>query len=332
MVKDFTNSNVKRVGLLTMLALPVVAAAILISPKAIFADGSTARFGAGGIEFLKSEDIRMLEEVLEISTKLIRVRFRFLNESGKDIHATMAFPLPLYPSFLIDRRSGIGHPADSIMDSFTVRIDGHLVSPKIDRKAILNNGDITAQLREIGLSEAQIFAAFELTKYEQAAMERLDEKKRALLQSNWEISETAFWQQTFPAGKEIVVEHTYKPAVGSFPDAWFGTWMRRKDDEVCLHDVTAQAIENRVKALDTGGDGMVNVRTEDVEYILSTGRNWKGPIRKFTLRIEKESPDQFVSLCFPEKPKKVRPTVYEFVQKNFVPPDKLVVYFYTVGP
>lgn len=68
---------------------------------------------------------------------------------------------------------------------------------------------------------------------------------------------------------------------------------------------------------------------EDVEYILGTGRNWKGPIADFTLRIEKARPDDIVSLCFPGQPRRVSPTVLEFHEVNLVPQDRLVVYFYS---
>ncbi len=77
---------------------------------------------------------------------------------------------------------------------------------------------------------------------------------------------------------------------------------------------------------------MVYVTLHDVEYILGTGRNWKGPIGVFTLRIEKDSPDQLVSLCLPGELRKVDSTSYEFTSKDFVPQDKLVIYFYDVGP
>jgi hypothetical protein len=73
------------------------------------------------------------------------------------------------------------------------------------------------------------------------------------------------------------------------------------------------------------------VFASDIEYVLGTGRNWKGPIGKFVLRIEKESRDHFVALCFPGSPKQISPTASEYVETNFVPPDRLVVYFYSIG-
>ena len=91
-------------------------------------------------------------------------------------------------------------------------------------------------------------------------------------------------------------------------------------------------IEERVEALAGMGEKMAYVTLHDVEYILGTGRNWKGTTGKFTLRIRKDSAEQIVSLCFPGKPRKADAELLEFVQEDFVPQDKLVVYFYDVAP
>ena len=75
---------------------------------------------------------------------------------------------------------------------------------------------------------------------------------------------------------------------------------------------------------------MVYLRLRDIEYVLGTGRNWRGPIGDFRLVIRKESPDQIVSLCFPGKPTRTSATTLEFNHTNFVPQDKIVVYFYDI--
>ncbi|MFH0825218.1 MAG: DUF4424 family protein, partial [Pseudomonadota bacterium] len=142
--------------------LPTIYAVILIvgmiwsSVLGTFADDSTARFGAGGIEFLKSDDIRMVEEVLEVSTKAVRVRFCFLNQSDRDICTTVAFPLPPYPPFFANGPSGVSNPA-SIMEAFKVQVAGRQVPTQYDRKAVVAGVDVTDQLRASGLSEGQIF-------------------------------------------------------------------------------------------------------------------------------------------------------------------------------
>jgi hypothetical protein len=63
---------------------------------------------------------------------------------------------------------------------------------------------------------------------------------------------------------------------------------------------------------------------------LGTGRNWKGPIGEFKPRLKKGIPEEIVSACLPGQPKKLSPTLYEFTERNFVPDDRLVVYFYDV--
>ena len=74
----------------------LIVAAVTMSASAARANDSMARVGAGGIRLIKSEHIRMLEEVLEISTKTVSVTYRFLNESAHDIRTTVAFLMPPY--------------------------------------------------------------------------------------------------------------------------------------------------------------------------------------------------------------------------------------------
>jgi hypothetical protein len=325
-----------------MLGGLVVTAAILISPTGICANDSPARLGIGGITFTKNKQIRMLEEVLEISTKKIRVTYRFLNESDKDIDTTVAFPLPPYGAAAAPLEGPPSEPNPSfLLGKFRSLVNGRSVATQVERKAVVGEQDVTDRLRGLGLSDERIFS-FDPTPGQLSALERLGGEKKGLLESNvpgWKIAETAFWQQTFPSRKEIVIEHDYEPIVGEtgnkpyqkgfgyfdLPTAYYGESLR----DVCLDDITRRAIENRIRPY-ADKDETVSVDLKHVEYILGTGRNWKGPIGQFTLRIEKENPDQLISLCFPGKPIKVSPTVYEFRQMDFVPPDRLVVYLYTI--
>jgi hypothetical protein len=104
-----------------------------------------------------------------------------------------------------------------------------------------------------------------------------------------------------------------------------------RSKEACIDESTRKAVVKKVNAHAKTGASMVDVYLQDVEYILGTGRNWKGPIRDFKLRIKKDSADQLITLCFPGKSKKINPLVIEFTRSNFVPQDKLIVYFITVG-
>ena len=231
-------------------------------------------------------------------------------------------------------------------------MNGRAVTTEYQRKALLGDRDITSELRKQGLSDREIFFEMFLdadgVDYE-ALENRLGEIKRKVGYL-WGISGTVFWNMTFPAREETIVEHEYAPATGygwAIPDlgtrekpskvnmdAFWKSFTGKTDreNEDCLDERTKRAIASRVRTfLSNGADG-VTPSYRKVEYILGTGRNWKGPIGEFTLRLVKENTGQFVSVCFPGQPRRISPTVYEFSQKDFVPQDLLVVYFYDVKP
>jgi hypothetical protein len=313
------------------------------------ANDSTARIGVGGLVFLKNSDVRMVSEALLISPKRVHVRYRFLNESPAPIDAVVAFPMPAFG----------WNPGESAwdanvgpMNSFAVSVDKRLVAIKVEQKAWLDKRDITAELRGAGLSDAQIFRTFgDMTmqgpRLPSAQVWQL--KRLGAFDPNspaWKVGETAYWQQTFPAQREITVEHTYKPLAGGsynvFPSINDLTSPERQlpggpdlenpMDRACLSEGGRSAVLRRMTALFRQGAKTVRVALEDVEYILGTGRNWKGPISNFTLDIMKQSPDQVVSLCFPGKSTRIDDLTLRFQHKNFVPPDRLLVYFYTLKP
>lgn len=331
----------------------LIAIAIAMAVSAVRANDSMVRVGAGGITLIKSEHVRMLEEVLEISTKMVSVKYRFRNDSDKDIKAMVAFPVPLYgwTSGLTMRDQN-----QKPVSTFEAFVDGRRVKTRTITRAMVRGVDVTRELHRAGLSDKQIqtFAGShvsedgerlidDLTRRQRKTVEQFKEDKKS--GPSWTVASTIVWKQTFPAGKEVVVEHHYAPFVGMsytlpyqkgrpYPDSLVyptGAAVPEGTDEACLGTATRKSIDDRIEALATGGAPMVYVTLHDVEYMLGTGRNWKGAIGAFTLRVEKDSPDQIVSLCFPWELRKTGHTSYEFTQKDFVPQDKLVVYFYDIG-
>jgi hypothetical protein len=326
--------------------LTFTASVLLVAGFAVQANDSTARVGAGGLTLLKDDNIRMLQEVLVISTKAVRVHYRFLNDADRDIRTTVAFPMPVYG----------WNPGVSALDanigplkSFVLRVDGSPAATRIGRKALIGERDVTDRLREIGLSDTQIFETFGDCTLDGCGLSRQQSEEIARLAgananepaAPWKVDASVYWEQIFPAHKEIEIEHEYPPFVGLVfnapyqgkfvddPGKTITPW-DKDPKEACLDEGTRQAITKRIKSLVKKGASSVWVTLHDVEYVLGTGRNWKGPIADFKLQIEKDSPDQLVSLCFPGKPKKIGSSLLEFSQSNFVPQDKLVVYFYKV--
>jgi hypothetical protein len=207
--------------------------------------------------------------------------------------------------------------------------------PLLTRNCLRDTAD---KFRKIGLSDNQIcdpdFSCFidddnancKLTTDQNAAIKNMHDG------GNWQIKETAYWEQTFPSGRDIEVVHEYEPFVGvqNFMSMIDLNIPGKAGADVCLDKKTLGAIKGRVdKAKNNGSES--NISLQDVEYILGTGRNWKGPIRNFKLIVKKESPDVIVSLCFRGKPLKTSPTTIEFSRSNFVPQEKVIVFFYHIG-
>ena len=286
----------------------------------------------------------MIQERLNISKNAIIVQYRFLNESNHDILTTVAFPMPPYGWNPGVDASNIEGP----LESFSVLIDGRKIKIKKQRRALIGQRDVTNQLRDAGLSDTQIFENFAGMTLEEG--HNLSKQQAAKLTKfcalagnapTWKVAETAYWEQLFPSKKEIHVTHTYKPFVGmlysvpyqgkqGFVSDIIPTILNKAPKEACHDKATRKALYRQIVSLVGQGASRATVWLDHIEYVLGTGRNWKGPISDFILTIEKESSDQIVSTCFPGKPKIVNPTTLEFRQRNYIPQDSLIVHFYRV--
>lgn len=309
------------------------------------ANDTIGRVGIGGITFEKSDHIRMVKEDLEISTSKVKVLYRFKNESNTDIHTTVLFPTPGL-SFVHPEEPS--YKSESVT-TFFVTVDGKPVNTKVLRQATYKGNDITDKLRKIGFNEEQIFKSFGGYDYEPThqvlTWHFSDRQKNSLIKQfgkdffggfgepRWKVDETYYWDQVFPFGREIEVTHEYSPFVGRGESLGKLT-VDRCEGGICF--ATKEGYQYSLggeACLDKGALAYLNkakgeyVTTRSVEYILGTGRNWKGPIDDFTLRLIKNSSSQIVSLCFPGKPRKINPTTLEFKHADFLPQDKLVVYF-----
>src|SRR5262249_8103758 len=123
----------------------------------------------------------------------------------------------------------------------------------------------------------------------------------------WSLQTTFYWEQTFPAKVETVVEHRYKPSVGGSsmtalgsPDVvqekWYGDYVRK----YCLDkDFLASLRRERQRA----GGNYAPYSEERIEYILKTGANWSGPIKTFHLVVDKGDPDSLITFCGQAVPK-----------------------------
>lgn len=138
------------------------------------------------------------------------------------------------------------------------------------------------------------------------------------------VKVTHHWMQTFPAGESLIVNHEYTPATGGEAQMWFKEDEReRKIRLYCIEPDFAKWLD---RMSDNWESNRIVLSPRYVDYILTTGANWKGPIGKFRLTIQKEEPANKISLCGTGV-KKVDPRTFVMEKTNFVPEEDLHIMF-----
>ena len=259
MKQSMSNTTPFRTLALSVLYLALTSPAI--------ANDSTARIGAGGLVFLKNDDIRMASEALSVSANRINVRYRFRNETATAIDAVVAFPMPAFRW-----NPGVSAWDSNVgpIESFAVTVDGRAVVTQVEQKALLDKRGVTANLRNAGLTDTQIIRSFGdmmdwRPRLPTAVAKKLNEL--SAMKDNWpqwDIAETAYWRQIFPGNSDLAVEHNYKPLSGRSYNIFIadsdlaaperlpvGTTEedQRREDRACLDKGARSAVIKRMTAL-----------------------------------------------------------------------------------
>lgn len=310
-----------------------------------WANDSTATLGAGGLTLTQSADVRMASEDLFVSRELIRVRYQFINDASAPVTTEVAFPLPDADLEMLSE-TDVGWATaqgDNVVD-FRVTVDGKPVVPQLERKAVLRGKDVTATLVQLGVPitpRAQDVMAF-LPKLPAAAKQALARDKLIVIDPDsihplWTVKNTYHWRQTFPVGRPLSVEHTYKPIVGgSFLTASglkYDPQMLQKDwyKNFCIDSGTQAGVVARLNAL-RGRDGDNAMLMQwSIDYVLTTGRNWKDAIGSFRLTLDKGKPDNVFSFCM-DGVKKTGPTTFVVERRDFEPAQDLHVMIFEAPP
>jgi hypothetical protein len=288
----------------------------------------------GGLVLKHSASISMDEEDLFISQQEVRVRYRFTNHSARDISTLVSFPVPDVPQ-------GINAtPGDQVMPDFrkldfVTTVDGKPVKLDYVERAQVGGRDVTQRLQALRwplrwFADYPDSASFidRLSSAQQAAFQREGLLHRggwqgAPLQPAWNIVTHVTRQQTFPAGRSVIVTHRYVPLVGGSvggnldPRARNEAFFAGHTRLYCYDDAFLAAFDRRQGRLAKGQGTPVYVE-HWLSYILKSGSNWRGPIGSFRLVVDKGAPDNLTSFCM-EGVKKIAPTRFEVVKRNFVP-------------
>ncbi len=299
----------------------------LLLSGVVIANDTEAELPLGGLTFVQSRDISMDSEELFLSEKEVRVKYRFTNQSAKDITTLIAFPLPEIPAQSArDEESPIVN-VDSL--EFKTTVDGQPIMLGVEYVAKVRGQTINPRLKELGWS---ILSSNEFNK----TIKKLTPEKLASLvseglitksdfygfQSNWSVTPNITRQQIFPAGKTITVEHRYVPVMGGSIAGGLSQQQVRAEyvRKYCIEPSFWAGFKKRQteRARASEEKSMERYSESWLGYVLKTGANWKGPIKEFRLVVDKGKTDTLVSFCM-DGVKKISPTQFEVIKKNFVP-------------
>lgn len=306
-----------------------------ISSNAL-ANDSSASLDLGGLHLTYNPDIELWDEQLFLSAREVRVAYKFFNKSKNDVQTLVAFPLPP-----IENGEGGNytlHSADPVnVIGFEVVADGVPVKPLTEMRATSLGVDVTKLLEKYGLPLTTITA-------DRDAKDRLNERMRNLpiearreleafgvmdwhstfdregkpdANPRWTTSLTYYWMQTFAAGRVTEIRHRYRPV----PRSFFTSIDEIKSDRIrqayCVSSNFVRAAQTKEKAIGT----LMGI---ELRYILSTAENWSGPIKQFSLTIDKGSPETLASLCL-KGIKTDSPTTLTITKDNFQATEELGV-------
>jgi len=259
-----------------------------------FANDTMATIGAGGLQFQKTDEVRMEREDLYLSPKGVRVAYEFRNLTDHDVRMTVAFPMPDVDVLGMSETPHKFHLSSREGDifDFHVQVNGLEIVTALDArayKADQPDKEVTAILKK---SKMPLLAESTERGHDKPDLKVLDAEgliDQEGLHPNWIVRTNFHWEQVFPAGQTIQITHRYKPVVGadylSADEPQYPSYAQWCPDK---------AFANATKSLPPDTHGMLPATT--LEYILKTGANWAGPIRRFRLEIDKAGAD-LLSLC-----------------------------------
>lgn len=322
------------------------ALAAIIAAQAGQANDSSAEKAAGGLVLKQNNDIDMVSEDLFVSTEQVRVRYVFRNRARQARRITVAFPMP-DRDLSYEMESEVAYPGD-----FHTLVDGRPVRMSVERKAMVGRVDMTAELVRLRVpvappeGERAGVIADAISRMPRATQQRLARlgliDAASLADSShqiipmWTVKETWHWDQVFPAGRDLRVEHRYRPGVGGTAGVPLASldWRngengREAQAEYCTDRAFLAALDRMSARAERE---RANYPMEQrLRYILTTGGNWRSPIGDFRMVVDKGHPNAIVSFCG-EGVRRIGPTQFEVRHRNWRPDRDLAVLIVSAEP
>jgi hypothetical protein len=311
----------------------LLAGAALLFASQTLADDSSAALSAGGVVLTQATDIRMAKEDLYVSPDKVRIHFEFANDSKSDISTVVAFPLPDIDASRFYEEPLGDMTADPVnFVGFTITADGKRITPQVEQRAFFKGRDVTATLNALHIP-VNVISQTNIQMMNKLKPEQAKALEKAGLTVNgdgempqWIIRTKFFWTQKFPAGKTVVLDHSYKPVTGGtfYTSLDLGGGSNDEGDRhwnrnFCIDSGTLKTITARIGPKTPKGDDGGNMEAQTTDYILMSGNNWKGPIGHFHLTLDKLKPENILSLCWDGNLKKSGATTFDFTADNYAP-------------
>lgn len=308
------------------------------------ANDSAAELSIGGLQFVRTNDVAMESESLRIALDRVSVRYQFANVTAKPVTLTVAFPLP---DIDLSEAENIALPSSDPINfvDFETKVDGSPAPLTVDQRAMVGNKDVSALLRELQLPLLPIGSReIRVTDLPEATRARLvddgllipagmSDNGRQQYAPGWVVKTSAVRQQVFPPTRTVLVEHQYRPSVGSSPDTILRSSLRRSGalaqevaryrKEYCVQDTFLAELDKRAGANQTNS---AKLQERRISYVLKTGANWAGPIRSFKLTIDPGGGDRLVSFCPGRlKASPAAGNMFEYTASDFKPDANLKI-------
>jgi hypothetical protein len=310
------------------------------SATPVFANDSSSAIGLGGLELTRNDAVSMDSEDLYLSLGKVVVKYRFTNNSTKDVETLVSFPLPPLPDGISGYLGDQSYP-DWKNFPFQTLVEGKPVDYTRVSKIQANGKDVSARLKELGwqadywtnddpdgiYSKLQKLTPEQRDAFIKEGLIKLRKDDPKYTDPNWQITTFITRKQIFPAGKTISVQHSYEPLTGGSVGGMMEK-SSRKDNyfqdykaSFCIDKSFIAAFDKRRYSgkKDAEGNEPDSFYVESwLDYVLKSGANWKGPIKDFRMVVDKGKAENLVSFCMTGV-KKISPTQFEIRKTNFEP-------------
>ena len=229
---------------------------------------------------------------------------------------------------------------------FATRVDGRPVRMQVERRAMIRGIDQSTLLRSLDVPivspdahpvTAASAVIERLAPAQQQQLESLglvegygDPANGGRRQFNplWTVKETWHWEQIFPAGRNLVVEHEYTPGAGGAAGTMLTSAESRQSnygrEQIARYCVDHEILAALDRIARRTGSEYPAISETWISYILTTGANWRAPIGDFRLVVDKGDPSYLVSFCGAGV-RRISPTRFEMRRRNWRPAQDLHV-------